>query len=1217
MRTKQILTILSALLICMAAHAYNIEKERLNLPAPFSISLAQWTLPEPETVGFSIMDGTTSTDTLYLYNVGAKMYFTEGNAWGTQASAGTSGLKVYFAQYLDEESNWDGSTYLIWNFSLAKNAWRNLFIDSETSMYVDHGGQGSNCWMFQIEDNESTFRILPGVTNGYNEQTLGYKGYVGMTENLEGVISPTMSPLLDPDNIDVTQFNAYHIDWAFVTKEAYERQKALVAVYLTAMELKAKIEELSVKAPDLDTSTEMAVYNNTNSSIDELNAALESLSNKYDNYLGSKYSPTNPLSMDEFVGNTTFDQNHYGWTSTTRCTNNMIATNQCSVAGPDGNFYFTTAFWENWNPNPFTGKMYTELAAIAPGVYRLELAAFANGGSGSYVYMNNDNVEVTTGTKPYKYEVISVINTNTIEIGLEEVAGLSNWLGIDNCHLTYYGNTTVSYAYLMAETAKTHVIPEGAYYQTSAKETYDAVVAATAGPTTIDDAIAKQQQLNDAWATFCANIDAYKVLSDALNVAKEAIDLGYDYAAMIAFAADVEELLNEGQMTTEEALRHADTLLALIQEAYAYPPIGGKIMLFTNLNFDDGNNGWLVDTETVAKATSSAPQVAGLSVNPNGERWNANFDYYQIATGLPNGVYKLQAQAFYRTSSAAAAESGRESDQILAWIYINGCKKEVRNVMYTYRTYDELFAAVNQNVTDNCYCRTDVTGPNGEAVYTPRQQNSASAFFQLGDYENEVYGLVTDGTLRIGIMSEGSIGDRWTLFDNFRVTYCGMDEDALSEILADKIAAAEEMGETDMAIASKEALNTAISAGSATVGGSGEQMFEAIQAIDAAIDEAKESVKLYEELTAVQEKLANAIETAYNEGTGSPEAFDDADNMLNDILNARENGTWSNEQVIAKIAEVEDIITELKKPAGEASDDNPIDYTCYIVNPTFDTIGDFTGWAGSGWGAGGTKGPNAERYQMNFDTYQDILVPAGTYKLSVNGFFRSGSAYDDWYDYLAQQRALAENPNYVDPTLTAFLYATTSEGTYSVALPHASAGWVESPYGIESESQVEDIEYVVYIPNTMLAADTYFHTPKVDEQGNEYYPYNVSVILKVGEDTKLRIGVKRDAEAGTPAGNCTIVDDFQLICYGAESTQTPSIDASTVGNVQMGDVNGDGEVDLSDAIMVTYYSLEVVPANFVEQAADMNGDGEIDLSDAITIIYTSLGVYDGEKVNSQ
>ena len=76
------------------------------------------------------------------------------------------------------------------------------------------------------------------------------------------------------------------------------------------------------------------------------------------------------------------------------------------------------------------------------------------------------------------------------------------------------------------------------------------------------------------------------------------------------------------------------------------------------------------------------------------------------------------------------------------------------------------------------------------------------------------------------------------------------------------------------------------------------------------------------------------------------------------------------------------------------------------------------------------------------------------------------------------------------------------------------------------------------------------------------------------------------------------------------SNKSPSDDGSTFRIVQeilMGDVNSDGEVDLSDAIMVTYYSLHEVPANFNEAVADMNGDGEIDLSDAIVIIYKSLG----------
>ena len=67
----------------------------------------------------------------------------------------------------------------------------------------------------------------------------------------------------------------------------------------------------------------------------------------------------------------------------------------------------------------------------------------------------------------------------------------------------------------------------------------------------------------------------------------------------------------------------------------------------------------------------------------------------------------------------------------------------------------------------------------------------------------------------------------------------------------------------------------------------------------------------------------------------------------------------------------------------------------------------------------------------------------------------------------------------------------------------------------------------------------------------------------------------------------------------------------------MGDVNSDGEVDLSDAIMVTYYSLHEEPSNFKESVADMNGDGQIDLSDAIIIIYKSLGVLPSQSPKPQ
>jgi len=56
-----------------------------------------------------------------------------------------------------------------------------------------------------------------------------------------------------------------------------------------------------------------------------------------------------------------------------------------------------------------------------------------------------------------------------------------------------------------------------------------------------------------------------------------------------------------------------------------------------------------------------------------------------------------------------------------------------------------------------------------------------------------------------------------------------------------------------------------------------------------------------------------------------------------------------------------------------------------------------------------------------------------------------------------------------------------------------------------------------------------------------------------------------------------------------------------------GDVNGDGNVDLTDAIMIVYYSLGATQSNFNAAVSDVNGDGVTDLTDAIIVVYQSLG----------
>ena len=63
-----------------------------------------------------------------------------------------------------------------------------------------------------------------------------------------------------------------------------------------------------------------------------------------------------------------------------------------------------------------------------------------------------------------------------------------------------------------------------------------------------------------------------------------------------------------------------------------------------------------------------------------------------------------------------------------------------------------------------------------------------------------------------------------------------------------------------------------------------------------------------------------------------------------------------------------------------------------------------------------------------------------------------------------------------------------------------------------------------------------------------------------------------------------------------------------ISDEMLGDVNSDGYVDLTDAIMIVNHSLNNTPSNFKMKVADVNGDGNIDLTDAIIVVNMSLNI---------
>ena len=65
--------------------------------------------------------------------------------------------------------------------------------------------------------------------------------------------------------------------------------------------------------------------------------------------------------------------------------------------------------------------------------------------------------------------------------------------------------------------------------------------------------------------------------------------------------------------------------------------------------------------------------------------------------------------------------------------------------------------------------------------------------------------------------------------------------------------------------------------------------------------------------------------------------------------------------------------------------------------------------------------------------------------------------------------------------------------------------------------------------------------------------------------------------------------------------------SGTSSSVVTGDVNGDTDVDIADAVSIVNYVVGKPNATFDEAAADVDGDGEVDIADAVRIVNLVVG----------
>ncbi|MBQ8867993.1 MAG: hypothetical protein IJ013_09785 [Bacteroidaceae bacterium] len=369
----------------------------------------------------------------YMYNTGAKKFWTGANLWGTQASVGPIGWKVRFSQHVSvKDKAWDGKTVLLEDFAMNRTWLKAWFVADANIIYTDYYGQADYFWCIQKVGD--AYRLSASALNP-NPTVAGYANkYVGIDATKEDSVLYS----------DLTESETNHIDWIFFNATAYDDALDL---YEDVQFLLKRITEAEEKG--LDVTAQKQVYDNDKATAEEVAAAITAVNKAISEYEENSVDPYNPIDKTGVIINPSYDANtNDGWSGTT-----------------PGFQSFTDA--EHYNK---TFDSYQVIENVPNGVYKMSVQGFyrpaTSGATGAVFYaVGGDSLTVNVpdlssavgiASLPgnmqqaeeafvagyYVTELYFVVTNNTAKIGvtLPALTGSSDWVIWDNWQLKYYGN---------------------------------------------------------------------------------------------------------------------------------------------------------------------------------------------------------------------------------------------------------------------------------------------------------------------------------------------------------------------------------------------------------------------------------------------------------------------------------------------------------------------------------------------------------------------------------------------------------------------------------------------------------------------------------------------------------------------------------------------------------------------------------------------------------
>ena len=259
--------------------------------------------PEPATTAWAV--GTEEAP-YYLYNTSAKLFFAQGNTWGTRGCVGpaSTALQVYFSETSEGSEMYYLNTYV----QTANNKFEWKMACGEAggdAIYTDQGsGWGRPQWVI-VPTSGNGFRIQTSTPLDPEDMTPKYMGRDDEVAQ-DFYNSTNHGDLKDgnkrfPVSVELTEGDGHHIDWAIVSAADYEAIAAEMAAYEKAEELLSTIK--SAEELGIDMTAERGIYENEASTVEAMDAAIEGIQTKIKNVQAGSATLDNPADMTSSLVN--------------------------------------------------------------------------------------------------------------------------------------------------------------------------------------------------------------------------------------------------------------------------------------------------------------------------------------------------------------------------------------------------------------------------------------------------------------------------------------------------------------------------------------------------------------------------------------------------------------------------------------------------------------------------------------------------------------------------------------------------------------------------------------------------------------------------------------------------------------------------------------------------------------------------------------------------